>query len=106
MASSRRTSKANVSTPLVKLAGSEAPFQLVQTNSAAKKAAPVPQPVPADPSDPTGVKSYIAFSVTHGIYPQGGGINPDPDISDDVKLNPDTLAAERHGDAQHAAPTH
>jgi hypothetical protein len=109
MAIAKKVSTGGDAARQIKLAGPAAPFQLVQTSTgtaAATQAATATKPVPADPSDPTGVKNYIAFSVAHAVYPQGPCVNPDQDISDDVKLNSDTIAAEVNVDAQHSATIH
>lgn len=84
------------------LSDTQSPFRVVETAVAAGTA----RAAPADPGDPTGVKGYIAFSVAHGIYPQGAGIDPDEDISDDVALNSATISAEINFDAQHLATIH
>lgn len=65
-----------------------------------------PKAVPLDQGDPTGVKAYVAFSVAHGIYPNGAGINPDEDIASDAKLNAATIALEINFDAGHLAIMH
>ena len=86
----------------------QSPLQLMETTvpTGKQKVAAAPNAVPADSNDPTGIKAYIAFSVAHALYPQGSGIDPDQDISDDVKLNAASIAAEVNVDAQHAATIH
>lgn len=88
---------------VVGLSNSKLPFQPVHTPPAGGAA---PKAISPDSSDPTGVKSYIAFSVAHGIYPHGAEIDPSQDISDDVALNSPTIAAEINFDALHLATMH
>lgn len=101
-----KTSTASGESRLVGLSGPRSPFQLVETAGDPQAKPAAAQPVAPDPNDPSGVKSYIAFSVAHGIYPKGAGIDPDQDISDDVGLNAGTIAAEINFDAQHLATIH
>jgi hypothetical protein len=43
-------------------------------------------------NDPIGYKNWIAHDVAHGIYPNGAGVDPNQDISDDVATNSDIRA--------------
>jgi len=106
MDKTKSSSNSAGATRQIQLAGPGAPFKLVQTDTGKATGAGTPNAVPPDADDPTGVKNYIAFSVAHGVYPKGAGINPDQDISDDVKLNSDTIATEVNVDAQHSATIH
>jgi hypothetical protein len=92
----------------IQLAGGRSPLKLLETRTATggAKSAVAPKSVPTGGDDPTGIKTYIAFSVAHALYPQGAGVNPDQDISDDVTLNSVTIAAEINVDAQHSATMH
>ena len=46
------------------------------------------------PNDPKGYKNWIAHDVAHGIYPNGAGVDPNQNISDDVGSNSDIRAAQ------------
>ena len=86
-------------------------FQLAE-HPATKDGKPLPATtapkaaLPADPSDPTGLKAYIANSIAHQLYPKGAGIDPDQDISDDVALNAGTIASEINVYGNESATVH
>jgi len=64
-------------------------LQVIHTTAAGKSTA-----VGAPPDDPRGFKPYIAFSVAHGIFPDGDGVDPNQDISENAAANGDTLAVQ------------
>jgi len=63
-------------------------------------------PVATSGDDPNGVKAYIAFSIAYSLYPDGNGVDPDQDISDNAKLNSDILAATINKNALTSAKMH
>jgi hypothetical protein len=109
MAKPKKAAKRGPVSRQIQLSASGSPFQLVSRVVPAgvtpDSAAPTPV-VAKKAADPTGEKGYIAFSVAHSLYPQGAGINPDQDISDDTALNSDMIATEINVDAQHSAVIH
>jgi hypothetical protein len=59
-----------------------------------------PTLVEKDASDPKGLKNFIAFDVSHALYPHGNSVDPNQNIAIDMASNSDIRAAQINVDAQ------